>query len=175
VAEADEQESGNVGPEEANPSSAPAVFIQLWKRGGAAPAGVATWLMALVVAVTVGVLIGVATNHHIENRHIFGSIAVGVGVLAFCLVLFGGYLTYRGTGGYPRGWAVDEQPRRPRMPPRPLRTWWIWTIVANFAGIIILLIGWGTNSSPLLDLGFIVLVVSLGVRVATQLRSRTNR
>jgi predicted cobalt transporter CbtA len=59
--------------------------------------------------------------------------------------------------------------------PRTLRTWWIWTIVANFVGIAILLIGWGTNSSLVLALGFIVLVVSLGVRVAAQLNARTRR
>jgi hypothetical protein len=54
----------------------------------------------------------------------------------------------------------------------PLRTWWKWTIVANLAAIAMLLIGWATDSGVLLALGFIVLVSSLGVRIAAQLSSR---
>jgi hypothetical protein len=61
------------------------------------------------------------------------------------------------------------------MAPRTLRTLWIWTIFANLVGIAILLIGWGTNSNLVLALGFIVLGVSLAVRVAAQLNARTHR
>ena len=43
--------------------------------------------------------------------------------------------------------------------PRSLRTWWIYTIIANAVGIAILLIG-GIELWALLTLGIIVLVVS---------------
>jgi hypothetical protein len=36
----------------------------------------------------------------------------------------------------------------------------------------VLLVGWATNSGAHLDLGFIVVVASLGVRIAVQLSSR---
>ena len=91
-----------------NLADAPAVFGSLWKRGGAARAGVAIWLIALPVAVSVGVLIGVATNRHVADRQVFGEIAAALGGLVFCLVVLGGYLVYRGTGGFPRGWANDH-------------------------------------------------------------------
>lgn len=58
------------------------------------------------------------------------------------------------------------------MTARSLRTWWKWTIIANLAGIAILVIGWAADSGALLVLGFIVLVASLGVRIAAQLGSR---
>jgi hypothetical protein len=55
---------------------------------------------------------------------------------------------------------------------RSLRTWLKWTIIANLAGIAMILIGWATNSGVLLTLGLLVLVASLGVRIAAQLGSR---
>jgi hypothetical protein len=55
---------------------------------------------------------------------------------------------------------------------RSFRTLLKWTIIANLAGIAILLIGWAADSGVLLTLGFIVLVASLGVRIAAQLGSR---
>jgi hypothetical protein len=61
------------------------------------------------------------------------------------------------------------------MAPRSLRAIWIWTIVANLAGIAILLIGWATNTSALLSLGLVVLVASLAVRINTQLGARRRR
>ena len=45
---------------------------------------------------------------------------------------------------------------------RSFRTLLKWTIIANLAGIAILLIGWAADSGVLLTLGFIVLVASLG-------------
>ena len=84
---------------------------------------------------------------------------------------------YNGVPGRPKR-RVDGRPSTGRMAgmaPRSLRTWWIRTIVANFLGIAILLIGWGTNSNILLALGFLILVVSLGVRVAAQLTSSRRR
>jgi hypothetical protein len=91
-----------------NPAKAPAVYGSLWKRGGAARAGVAAWLISFIVALSVGVLIGVARDHHFADRRLFGSMAAGLGGLAVCLVLLGTYLAYRGTGGFPRGWADDR-------------------------------------------------------------------
>lgn len=58
------------------------------------------------------------------------------------------------------------------MTTRSLQSWLKWTIIANLAGIAILLVGWAANSGALVTLGFIVLVASLGVRIAAQLSSR---
>jgi hypothetical protein len=52
------------------------------------------------------------------------------------------------------------------------RNMWIRTIIANVVGIAILLIGWGTDSGAVIALGFVVLIISLGVRIAAQLGSR---
>lgn len=65
-------------------------------------------MTALLIAVAVGVLVGVATNHGAANRHLFGEgVAVLGGVVLF-LLLLGGFLAYRGTGGFPQGWADDQ-------------------------------------------------------------------
>jgi hypothetical protein len=61
------------------------------------------------------------------------------------------------------------------MPTRSARTWWKWTIIGNLAGIAILLIGWASNSGALVALGFVVLVLSFGVRIEAQLGSRHPR
>lgn len=61
------------------------------------------------------------------------------------------------------------------MEARSLRTWWKWTRIANLAGIAVLLIGWATESAPVLYVGFAVLVVSFGARITLQLRSRAAR
>jgi hypothetical protein len=58
------------------------------------------------------------------------------------------------------------------MEPAKVRVWWIWTIVANLVGIALLLIGWATSVGQLLVLGLVVLVLSLALRIAVQLRSR---
>jgi hypothetical protein len=52
------------------------------------------------------------------------------------------------------------------LAPRSLRTWWIWTVIGNFTGFGILLTCWATNSSTLVALGFVVVVVSPGVQSA---------
>jgi hypothetical protein len=60
------------------------------------------------------------------------------------------------------------------VPARSLRTSLKWTIIANLAGIAALLVGWAANPGVLLTLGFIVLVASLGVRIAAQPDSRRH-
>jgi hypothetical protein len=91
-----------------NPADAPAVFGSLGKQGNAARAGVVVWLISFVVALSVGVLFGVAGSHHGADKRMFDWMTVALGGVVICLVPLGTYLAYRGTGGFPRGWAEDR-------------------------------------------------------------------
>ena len=66
-------------------------------------------MVAIAIGLSVGVLAGAAGNHNLANRHTYGDVAVGLAGFAFCLIVLGGYLTYRGTGGFPKGWADDDR------------------------------------------------------------------
>ena len=70
--------------------------------------GVVVWLIAGVVALAVGVLFGVAGSSHGADRRMYDWIVVGLVAVVTCLVPVGSYLAYRGTGGFPRGWAEDR-------------------------------------------------------------------
>jgi membrane protein implicated in regulation of membrane protease activity len=59
--------------------------------------------------------------------------------------------------------------------PSFLRSMWKRTIIANLVGVAILLTGWATNSELLFFAGCIVLVLSLGHRMATQFAARSSR
>jgi len=55
------------------------------------------------------------------------------------------------------------------------RAWWIRTIIVNFLGIAILLVGWAVDSKAILIIGFLVLGLSLGVRIAILLVGQTKQ
>jgi hypothetical protein len=84
------------------------VLRKLWNYGGAARLGVLAWLVSLVVAGAVGLLIGMATDHRLTDRGVYGMAAAVLVGIAIVLIALGSYLTYRGTGGYPKGWAADH-------------------------------------------------------------------
>jgi hypothetical protein len=52
---------------------------------------------------------------------------------------------------------------------------WKRTVIANFVGIALLLMGWGLNSGLLVMIGFGTLVVSLCYRISAQVRARLFR
>lgn len=95
-----------------NPADAPGIFGNLWKRGGVARIGVGAWLTAFAVALSVGVLAGVAGNQHGADRHIFEWVAMGLGGLAVLLVVLGTYCAYRGSGRFPPGWVDESSAKR---------------------------------------------------------------
>jgi hypothetical protein len=61
------------------------------------------------------------------------------------------------------------------MATRSYRNTWIRTIAANFVGIVVLLIGWATNSGALLLVGLGILVVSFGYRLTAQVNAPSSR
>ncbi len=88
-----------------NPADAPGVFRAIWRWGGAARVGIVVWLSAFPIALSAGILAGAAGDHTNTDRAVYGWIAVGLGGLVVILVVLGGFLTYRGTSGFPTGWA----------------------------------------------------------------------
>jgi len=56
-----------------------------------------------------------------------------------------------------------------------LRKWWRRTILADFIGVGILLLGWVLRSDMLIGLGFILLVVSIAFRINTHVYFTTSR
>jgi hypothetical protein len=77
-----------------NPLSAPAVLATRWRRGGIARVGILVGLVAIVLGLGIGVLIGMATNPHVANHGVLDRIIVGFSVIAFCLILTSGVLYY---------------------------------------------------------------------------------
>jgi hypothetical protein len=93
-----------------DPVGALVVLRKVWSYGGAARAGISAWSIALVLAVATVVLAGVGGNHQVADHHVYGEVAAGLAGFVLLLVLLGGYLTYRGTGGFPKGWADERRP-----------------------------------------------------------------
>lgn len=93
-----------------NPVQAPGVFRSLWRRGGASRGAVVVWLIAIVIGLPIGVLIGVVGRASPGGRQTLDWTIAGMVGLAISLCVLGGYLGYRGTEGFPVGWKDDGQP-----------------------------------------------------------------
>jgi hypothetical protein len=85
-----------------NPADAPGAVVKIWKYGGTARAAVFIGAVALVVSVAVGVLVGVAGDHHVADWHVYGLIAGCLAGFVFFLAVLAGYLFYRGGPGPPK-------------------------------------------------------------------------
>jgi len=92
-----------------NPADAPAAIRKIWSYGGPARAAVLIDAVALVISLAVGVLVGIAGNHHVADRHVYGLVAGCLAGFVLFLVVLAGYLFYRGGPGHPKGDGLTDR------------------------------------------------------------------
>jgi hypothetical protein len=79
-----------------NPVSAPAVYQKYWRRGGLTRVAVALWVSAFVLALGLGVVLGIAISPHWTDKRFWHWTAFGLVVAIVCIIMIGGYVFYLG-------------------------------------------------------------------------------
>ena len=93
-----------------NPLSAPSVYVKYWRRGGLTRVAVGLWLGAFVIALGLGVVIGMATDPHWADKRFWQWTAVGLAGFIFCVIVFAGYLFYLGIRNHQPNSLSDPPP-----------------------------------------------------------------